>query len=203
MDSSPEPRPLPAVAPPDGAPAVSPTVLGRVQRLVPYAQRAIGAVRVVGVVSAMSTAALWALLVHPWMWMQGAEAGSVVLALGVLVVLLVPAGAAFLGVLTLGDVLALPGRLRLLATETADHARSVVTPGEVANKRRAFGFFQAIWSARALVLDSKGAWLKAVALARLGRLASLPFALLLLGLFALNFVVIAAAGVAVLLVIVF
>lgn len=182
---------------------VAPSVLARVQRLVPFVRRILGTVRVVGTVSAGSAVVLWALLVEPWTWTAGVGLDTAVLSLIGLAVLLIPAGAAFLGALTLEDLLALPGRLKAMASETVDHAKTMVTPGDVEKKRRAFGFFRAIWSARSLVLDSKGAWLKAVALVRLGRLASLPFALALLGAFALNAVVIGAAFLAVLVVIVF
>ena len=54
----------------------------------------------------------------------------------------------------------------------------------------------AVWRLRALVGETQGAWLRALALARMARLASLPFALGLLAAFALSFVVIAAAVVA-------
>lgn len=173
------------------------------RRLVPVAQALVGKVKAVAIVSAVAALVLWGLLFRPLTWTQGASLGSVALALVVLLVLLIPAGAALVGYLTLQDVLTLPARLRSAAAETTGQTKDALTAREPSKRRRLFSFFRAIWAARSLAVDSKGAWLKAVAAARVVRLASLPFALGLLAAFALNFAVIAAAVLAVLLTVLF
>ncbi|MDX1419621.1 MAG: hypothetical protein R3181_06605 [Rubricoccaceae bacterium] len=207
MDSSPHPRPRPAAAPPTAAEAAPPTVfeappgvVARVQRLVPLVQGLVRQTRRLAAVSAVSAVVLWLLVVRPWRW--GVDAPDLGYALPIvgLLLLLVPAGAALLGAWTLADLLSLPARLRAGAAATSAQAQeALATPGH----GRLFGFARAVWGARALVLDAQGGWLKALAAVRLARLASLPFALALIGAVALNAVVIAAAVLAVLLAVVF
>jgi hypothetical protein len=180
-----------------------PGTLARLRRLLPLVRALVRQTRRLAAVSAASALVLWLVLVRPWTWGAGAPEGGLGPPLVGLLVLLVPAGAALLGALTLRDLLALPGKLREAATETAGHARGAL--GSSASEEegsRLFRFARAVWGARALVLDAHGGWLKALALARLARLASLPFALLLIVAVMLNFVVIAAAAVAMLLVLV-
>ena len=57
---------------------------------------------------------------------------------------------------------------------------------------------RSLWAARGLALLTKGGWVKAVGALRFLRLASLPFALALLGAVALNVAVIAGGLIALL-----
>lgn len=189
----PPPASLPA-SPPD------PVLLDRVRGVLPVVRRGIGTVRAVGVASAVAAAVLWAVVFGTRVWPPSAMTLAAVLVLGVL---LVPAAGTFLAVLTLREVLDLPARLRALPSAVRDSAREAqvrVTDGE-GRARRMFGVFGVVWRLRGIVMDTHGSWLQTLALARFARLASLPFALGLLVAFALNFVVIAAAVVAVLLVV--
>ena len=136
-------------------------------------------------------------LFNPHRWIGGVTGQWAAQAAVVLLVLLIPAGAAFVGHLTLKEILDLPQKLKTAASGAAGHVKEVVVPTKERKRGRLFGFFKAIWAARGLVLDSRGAWGTAVAAVRLARLASLPFVLGLLITFALNFVVIALAVVAV------
>ena len=114
-------------------------------------------------------------------------------------VLCLPAGAIALAGWTLADLASLPRQLKdaaLAATGRADAARSVTKGSRIGRLLRS------LWAARGLALLTKGGWMKAVGALRFVRLASLPFALALLGAVALNGVVI-AAGVVSLFVLIF
>ena len=159
--------------------------LPRIAGLVRFAYRVAG-------VSAASAALLW------WALAGGAVlAGGAawVPALALLALLLMPAGAAALLGLTLHDVLTLPERLRQGATAAAAESREALAASGARGGRIA-GLVRAVWAARGFVLESKGAWAKAAAAARVVRLAKLPFTLGLLGLFALNAAVIAGGLIA-------
>jgi len=169
----------------------------RLQRLLPVVRSLSGKVRTLSIVSAGSAVVLWWIWFDPHRWVGGVTREWAALAIVVLLLLLVPAAAAYVGHLTLKEILDLPQKLRSAASEAAFHTKEVVSPTVGRKGGRLFGFFRAIWAARGLVLDSKGAWGSAAAAVRLARLASLPFALGLLVTFALNFVVIAVAVVAV------
>ena len=120
-------------------------------------------------------------------------AGGVPLWLGLLGgALLLPAAGTALAGWTLADVVRIPGQLREAALAATGRGG-----GDVKGSRLV-RLLKALWSARGLALVSKGAWLKAVGALRFVRLASLPFALGLLGLVALNGVVIAGGVVALL-----
>jgi len=191
-----EPTPVPSSSP-------DPSLVERVRGIAPTVRGLVGKVRAVGVASAVAAVVLWAILFGASAWPISAEA---VLAYVALAVLLVPAAGTFAAVLTLRDVLALPDRLRAVpgalresAVDVREHAASVVRPGEGQSRTGgALGFFGVLWRLRGLVEESRGSWLRTLALARFARLASLPFFLWLLAAFALNFAVIAAAAVAVL-----
>lgn len=191
MEPTPPPSPVP-----------DPSLVERVRGLAPTVSGLIGKVRVVGVVSALAAIVLWALVFGASAWPVSGEAVLAYVALGAL---LVPAAGTFVAVLTLREVLALPDRLRSLpgtlresAADVKDRAASVARPAEGRSRTgRALGFFGVLWRLRGLVEESRGSWLRTLALARFARLASLPFFLWLLVAFALNFVVIAAAAVAV------
>ena len=109
------------------------------------------------------------------------------------VVLLLPAAAAWLAGWTLADLAALPGDLKEAALGAA-----AVSRGERAKTSRLFGALRSLWAARGVALLSRGAWMKAVGALRFARLASLPFAVGTLVLFALNGVVIVGGLVALL-----
>lgn len=191
-------------------PASSPTsestapAIRRLQRLVPLVHSLIGKVRVVGVASAGAAVALWVVLFGGVVWPLSVKTAG---ALVVLAVLLVPAVGTWFAVATMREVLELPARLRALpgrvldsAAETTAHAASVARPPEGERRSgRVLGFFGVLWRLRGAVGDTRGTLVRTVALARAARLASLPFVLVLLAAFALNFVVIAAAIVGVLL----
>jgi hypothetical protein len=198
MDSPRSPDPAPPAVPAASVPAAPPPgALDRLRRLLPLVGGLVRRTKRLAAVSAASAVVLWLALARPWRWGVDPPEDGYALAVVGLLVLLVPAGAALLGALTLGDLLRLPAQLRGAAAEAAGHARGALAGGPA--RGRLLGFARAIWGARALVLDAQGGWLKALALARLARLASLPFALFLVAAVALNFVVIAAAALAVLL----
>ena len=180
------PAVLDAEAPP-GALARLGRLLPGVDGLVRFAYRtaAASAVSAVVVVAAVADALAGSAGV-PW-----------ALAAGALLVLWIPAGAAALAGWTLSDLARLPGQLRDAAAGAAGRTR------DVRRKRSRLGAsLRALWAARGLAAVSRGAWLRALGAVRFVRLASLPFALALGGLFALNGVVV-AAGVVALLVLLF
>lgn len=191
-DSTPTPSAVPA----------SSGLTDRLRGILPIVRGVIGKVRAVGIVSAVAAVVLWAVLFGGVLWpLSGRTLGALV-ALGVL---LVPAGGTLLAVLTLNEVLDLPNRLRSLpgqvrdsASEAATGAADVVRPGGPKRSRRLFGFVGVLWRLRGVMGDSRGTLARTVALARAARLASLPFVLVLVAAFVLDFVVIAAAVVAVL-----
>jgi hypothetical protein len=191
-----KPTPAPTSSP-------DPTPLDRVRGLVPIVRGLIGKVQAVGVVSAGAAAVLWVILFGDAAWPLSAQTLVALLVLGVL---FVPAAGTFLAVLTLREVLDLPGRIRSLpgavrdsASEAGSQLADVAGAEGQRRSQRVFGFFGVLWRLRGIVEETRGSWLKTLALARFARLASLPFALALVGAFALNFLVIAAAFVAVLL----
>jgi hypothetical protein len=164
--------------------------------MLPAVHRLIGKVQAVGVVSAGAAVVLWALLLGATAWPLSLQTVLVLVVLGIL---LIPAAGTFVAVGVLREVIALPGRLRALpgaVRESALEAREQAA-GE-GRSRRLIGFFGVLWRLRGIVADTQSSWLQTLALARFARLASLPFALALVGAFALNFAVIAAAVVAVL-----
>ena len=183
--------------------APDPGLLDRVRGITPTVQRLVGHVRTVGVVSAVAAVVLWAVLFWGMAWPLSDQSP---LAFVALAVLLVPAVGTFVAVLTLREVIDLPNRLRALpgtvlntVGEVKDEAVSVAGPAKGRGRgTRALGFFGVLWRLRGIVEDTRGSWLRTIALARFAKLASLPFFLWLLGAFALNFVVIAVAAVAVL-----
>ena len=109
--------------------------------------------------------------------------------------LLLPAAAAALAGWTLADLVSIPGQLRDAALQAAGRA-SEARGARKGSRLLAVG--RSIWAARGLALLSRGTWLRGVGALRFLRLASLPFALGLLALFALNAVVIAGGLVALL-----
>jgi hypothetical protein len=189
------PTPAPADSPPD------PAVLDRVRGVLPTVRGLIGKVRAVGVVSAGAAVVLWAILFGASAWPLSFQT---VLALFVLGVLLLPAAGTFLAVATLREVLALPDKIRALpgaVRESALEAKGHAGGAQGRSRsRRLWGVFGVLWRLRGIVMDTQGSWLQTLALVRFARLASLPFALGLVVLFALNFVVLAAAVLAGLLV---
>jgi hypothetical protein len=167
--------------------------LGALQRGV---QGLAGKVRNLAVLSALSALWLWWMMCGGLVWPLSAR---VLLALPVLFLLLVPAGATFLAWLSLEDVLALPDKLTAIPDEARDHVEELAAPAEVGRTRRLLGFFVTVWRIRAFLLGSRDTLLKTVALARAARLLSLPFVLLVLGAFVLDFVLIAIAALVLLL----
>ena len=109
-------------------------------------------------------------------------------------ILALPAAATALAGWTLADLASLPGQVKqaaLAATGRADASAGRIKGSRIGRLVRS------LWAARGLALLTKGGWMKAVGALRFVRLASLPFALALLGAVALNGVVIAGGLVAV------
>lgn len=187
----------------DRTPApLDPTLVDRVRGLTPVVRGLVGKVRTVGIASAISAVVLWVILFGAMAWPLTNQSYVAFVALAVL---LVPAAGTFVAVLTLREVLDLPNRLRALpgtvretALDVKDRAVSVAVPDGAGRGQRTLGFFSVLWRLRGIVEDTRGSWLRTLALARFAKLASLPFVLGLLGAFALNVVVIAAAVLAVL-----
>ncbi len=177
---------------PPGALARLGRLLPGVEALVRFAYRTAGASAVAAVVI---VAAVWQWLDgSAWVPSGAAEAWPLLGGLGA--VLLLPAAAAALAGWTLADLASIPGQLRDAALQASGRASQARGP-RTGSRLVAVG--RSIWAARGLALLSKGTWLKGVGALRFVRLASLPFALGLLALFALNAVVIAGGVVAALL----
>lgn len=184
--------------PPQPVPPPDPVLLDRVRGVLPVVRGLIGKVRAVGAVSAVAAVVLWAVLFGAAVWPVTLKTLGALVALGIL---LVPAAGTFLAVGVLREVIALPGRLRALPEAVRDSAREAREHASAegqSRSRRLVGFFGVLWRLRGIVGDTQSSWLQTLALARFARLASLPFALGLVVAFALNFVVIAVAAVAVL-----
>ncbi|MFN3596592.1 MAG: hypothetical protein ACK41D_04905 [Rubricoccaceae bacterium] len=181
------PAPEPPVDPPPSPRALARLgrVLPRVDRLVRFAYRVAGA-------SALSALVLW------WVLVGRLAAGgrlSWFAAGAFLLLLCVPAGATWVAGKTVAELAALPGRLREQALAAAQ--------GSVRGLRRearsgpfAVGLLRALWAARGLLAGGQATWARAASLARLVRVASLPFLLVLSVLMLLNVVVIPAGLVA-------
>lgn len=188
-----EPAPpgdLPGLGTEAGTPgALEPASTGRLGRWLPKLAGLTRFAYRTATVSAISAGVLW------WGLVKGVVLGiggaSWVLALGLLLVLLIPAGAAWLLGLTLHDVMTLPETIRRSASAAASVSREALR-SEAAQQKggRILGVISALWAVRGFVLESRGAWAKAATAARVVRLAKLPFALGLVGLFLLNGVVI-------------
>ena len=171
----------------------SPGALARLGRLVPRVDALVRFAYRTAAVSAVAAGLIWLALFEGAL-RTGAVGGVAVV---VAVLLLVPAAAAALAGWTLADLASLPGQLRdaaLAATGRKPPGRG----GEPDAKggSRLLGVGRALWAARGLALTSKGAWVRAVGAVRFARLASLPFALALVGLFALNGLVVLGGAVA-------
>jgi hypothetical protein len=110
-----------------------------------------------------------------------------------LAVLLLPAGLTWLGVSAIREVLSLPGRLRTGAAEAMERARLAAAAAPAAS--RVGAFYRALRSLRALAGDAASLGTAA----SLFRISKLPYVILMAVGFALNFVVIALAVLAVLL----
>lgn len=197
-----EPKPVQTSSVPVVESAPDPALLDRVRGITPTVQRLVGKVKTVGIVSALAALVLWAVLFWQMAWPLTDQSP---LAFVALLVLLAPAVGTFIAVLTLREVIDLPNRLRSLPDtlrdtvgDVKDEAVNVAGSGTGRSRgKRALGFFGVLWKLRGIVEDTRGSWLRTIALARFAKLASLPFFLWLLGAFALNFVVIAAAALAV------
>ena len=197
-----QPPPVPvAEAPPESG------LVERVRSVTPVVQRVIGKVKGVGIASALAAVVLWAVLFWQTAWPLSDQSP---VAFFFLVLLLLPALGTFVAVLTLREVLDLPNRIKALPDtlrstvgDLSGEATAVTSSASGSKGKRALGFFGLLWKLRGIVEDTRGSWLRTIALARFAKLASLPFFLWLLGAFALNFVVIAAAALAVLLAVIF
>ena len=174
----------------EGAALAPPVAASRLGRWLPRLNGLVRFAYRTGAVSAVCAAILWWAIVRGTV--LGLGASSWVPALGFLLLLLVPAGAAWLLGLTLHDILTLPETLRQSAVSAASASREALRSERPTRGGRIAGAIGAVWAARGFVLESRGAWAKAATAARVVRLAKLPFALGLVGLFALNGVVIAA-----------
>jgi hypothetical protein len=192
LDSTRQREP-PVTAPeaPEAIPTVSPRLAVRLGQAMPLLRRAEKGARGVAKVSAAAAFVLAVTL--EW---GALRTGTVdwPVAIAGLVVLLVPAALTWLGVGTLRALLTLPGRLRTGAAEAADYARVVATQSAPRGTRIG-GFLKALWAARTLAMDARGA-LNVGTAVRAFQLTRLPLLVLMALGFMLNFVVIAAAVVA-------
>ena len=168
--------------------AASPGALARLGRLVPRVEALVRFAYRTAAVSAVAAGIIWLALFEGAL-RTGAVGGVAVV---VAVLLLVPAAAAALAGWTLADLASLPGQLREAALAATGRGGAPDAEGG----SRLLGVGRALWAARGLALTSKGAWVRAVGAVRFVRLASLPFALALVGLFALNGLVIVGGAVA-------
>lgn len=165
--------------------AASPGLLARLGRALP----AVDALARFSYRMAAASAVAAALVVAAVAEAVGGLSGWAV-ALGL--VLLVPAAGTALAGWTLADLVRIPGQLREAALAATGRGPA---PGKGS---RIVRLLKGLWAARGLALLTRGTWLKAVGALRFVRLASLPFALGLLALVALNGVVLAAGVVALL-----
>lgn len=165
--------------------AASPGLLARLGRALPavdtlvrfaYRTAAASAVAAALVVGAVAEA------------VGGLPGWAVVLGLG----LLLPSAGTALAGWTLADLVRIPGQLREAALAATGRSGAPAEGGRIVR------LLKGLWAARGLALLTRGTWLKAVGALRFVRLASLPFALGLLALVALNVVVLAAGAVALL-----
>ena len=181
-----QPAPASGVAEVDGAP---PGALARLGRLLPSVDAVVRlAYRLAGLSALAVAVILWAV------WDAFAERmwPTDLAILGV--VLLIPAAAVALAGWTIADVARLPGQIRDAALAAA--GRGDGAPPKKGS--RLMRLARSLWAARGLALLTRGGWLKAVGALRFVRLASLPFALALVGLVMLNGVVLVAGVVALL-----
>ena len=195
MDSRTSVRPSPTEAtPPASAPTAPdlaeapPGALARLGQLLPGVEAVVGVAYRLAGVSAVAAALIVAAVVD----VAPGLATGVVVALALL--LLVPAAAVALAGWTLADLASLPGQIK----EAALAATGRASAGEVEKGSRIARLVRSLWAARGLAMLTKGGWVRAVGTLRFLRLASLPFALALLGAVALNAVVIAGGLVALL-----
>ena len=163
-----------------------PGALARLGRLLPGVE----AVARFAYGTALVSAASAALVV----WAVADAVGGIATAdlVGLSVLLFVPAAATALAGWTLADLARLPGQIRESALAAARGAHGAKT----AKGSRLVRLVRSLWAARGLALLTRGGWVKAVGALRFLRLASLPFALGLVGAVALNAVVIVAGVVA-------
>ena len=162
-----------------------PGALARLGRLLPGVEAvARFAYRTAAVSAACAGLVVWAVV-------DAVEGVATADAIGLAVLLLLPALATALAGWTLADLARLPGQIKESALAAARGAQ-----GAKAAPSRIGRLVRSLWAARGLALLTRGGWLKAVGALRFLRLASLPFALALVGAVALNAVVIAAGLVA-------
>lgn len=165
-----------------------PGALARLGRLIPGVDAIVRfAYRLAGV-----SAVAAALIVATVLEAAPGLAMGVVVALGLL--LLVPAAAVAIAGWTLADLASLPRQFKEAALGAAGQASAA----KEAKGSLVARLFKSLWAARGLALLTKGGWVKAVGTLRFLRLASLPFALALLGAVALNVAVIAGGLIALL-----
>ncbi len=172
--------------------APSPSRLARVSGA---AQATLRRALSVAVTSAVSAVVLWVLLC--WVPVRNGELYPWVAGL-LLIVLLLPAAGTWLGVATVRGVLGLPRFLRSAASEGRGRIGELTEAAGGKGRARALGFVRLLWSLRGLALNARGRWAAAWGLFRLSRI---PLLIGLAAAFVLNFAVIAAAVVAVLVVI--
>jgi hypothetical protein len=184
------PAAAPSAPPAEAALAEAPPgALARLGRLLPGVEAIVRfAYRLAGV----SAVAALLIVAAVWRWVPQLATG-VLVALGIL--LLVPAIAVAIAGWTLADIASLPRQIK----EAALAATGREASGAAAKGSRIGRLLRSLWAARGLALLTKGGWVRAVGALRFFRLASLPFALALLGAVALNGAVIAGGLVAVIL----
>ena len=192
MDSPTRPAPpAPEIPEAVGVAEAPPGALARLGRLLPGVDAVVRFAYRTALVSAAAAALILIAVGDAIGWGEGSVLGLAVIGMG----LLLPAAAAALAGWTLADVVSIPGQLREAALQATGRASG---PRGARRGSRLLSVLRSLWAARGLALLSKGTWLRAVGAVRFVRLASLPFALGLVALFALNAVVIAGGLVALL-----
>lgn len=178
--------------------AVSPEREGLIRTLVAAARTVIGSLRWLALAAAAAALLLWAALFAGWL-VEPAPRPLLALLAGL--ALMTPPAGAGLAVLLLNEILALPRRIRGIpagAAAASRTAREELRQGST--RRRVLSGSLLLWRLRGVLLTGRGTWLKAVGAARLASLASLP----LLGFMAVSLllctVLVAAGGVAALLI---
>ena len=175
-------------------------VQARLRPVVTLAETLVDKVRTLALVAALAGAWLWGLLFYPFA--SFGRLGVLVLAGGVLLVLLAPAGVLGLFWAGLRELIGLPDRLVAMAGTGEERAGDLVeTVREEAREpfrlRRLWRFFRTVLDLRGLALDSKGALLQVAVVARLanplfvgGLFVAFGLSVLLIGVAVVSFIIV-------------
>jgi hypothetical protein len=147
------------------SPSIPSRALERLRGLMPAVRAAVKTVRTLAALAAAAGLLLWLTLFAGWLQAPPPRPLASLLALALLMA--APAGAA-LAAWLLGQVLALPDRLRELPAQAAGAVRAE------APRRRVLGAAGLLWRLRGVFSSGSGLWLRAAGMARLAKFASPP-----------------------------